>query len=220
MRALGWICAIGLILLMLLFLRIGIRITIQNGTIRIAPQLAGISLCRISPQKDKPIDLKRKTKKRKPEERKTEKDRSWGISELLRTTDNLGAFLSLVKKGLTLTKERLLRRIVVNRFALSIAVGDRDPMKATLGFGALSAGVYSAAAALSHLVTLKHRRISLYPDYAGQTCRVDFDFQMWLRLWNLLFLLIRYWKLLSEIRALSLLSDLKKNKQTAALPVS
>ena len=222
LRILGWACVIGLILLALLFLRLGVQITIQDSAVCIAPQLAGITLCRINPRDEKPLKRKRgkKRKENAPGENDTERKDLWDLKELLHASDELGLLLGSLKKGITLTKERLLRRIVVNRFQLDIAVADGDPMKTTMGFGALSAGVYSAAAALSHLVTMRHRKLLIYPSYGRQTCQVNGEIQIWLRLWCLLFAAIGYWKLFQEIRALSDPPAFKEGQQAAVLSAS
>ena len=222
MRILGWACVIGLILLALLFLRLGVQITVLDSAVCIAPQLAGITLRRINPWNEKPLKRKRRKKQKENASRENDAKRkdSWKLKELLRASDDFGVLLESLRKGISLTKERLLRRIVVNRFHLDIAVADCDPMRTTIGFGALSAGIYSAAAALSHLVTMRQRRISIYPSYERQTCQVSGEIQIWLRLWCLLFAALGYWKLFQEIRTLSDSHALKEKQQVVAAPAS
>ena len=94
--------------------------------------------------------------------------------------------------GLAAPQVGLLRRIVVNRLTVHIAVAAQDPMKTTLGYGALSASIYTAASALSRLVRIKHRDIALAPDYAGVACTVVLDIQIWLRLWQIVFAVAGY----------------------------
>ena len=190
------VLAILLLLGLTLMLRFGVRLTSHAGRTSLALQVGGISVLRLPLGERRPPKVGRRKKKKKeetaPRAKQKDADKKEELSRLLAAASDVDFVLETLRKGLTVTREKLLRRIVVNRLTVHIAVAAQDPMKTTLGYGALSASIYTAASALSRLVRIKHRDIALAPDYAGVACTVVLDIQIWLRLWQIVFAVAGY----------------------------
>ena len=200
------VLAILLLLGLTLMLRFGVRLTSRAGRTSLALQVGGISVLRLPLGEKRPpkVGKKKKEKKKETARRAEQKDagKKEELSRLLAAANDAGFVLETLRKGLSVTREKLLRRIVVNRLTVHIAATAQEPMKTTLQYGALSASVWGAAAALSHLVRLRRRDIVLVPDYGAVSCTVELDIQAWLRLWQIIAAIAGYAALWREVRGI------------------
>ncbi|MBQ2697156.1 MAG: hypothetical protein IJF59_00655 [Clostridia bacterium] len=194
------------LLLLLLPLRLGLRITGQGGAFEIGVQLGGLTVVRIRPGGPPRVKTAKKRKKeQQKEQQKADKQgekKGPALTELIRISEDLGFLFAKLKEGLSVTHRRLLQRIVVGHLRLDLGVSGGEPMSTTLAYGGLSASVYGAAAALSHLVTLRRHDIVLWPAYHLPESTVTLDVRCWLRLWHLLWALFGYLAIAREVLAL------------------
>jgi len=195
------------LLLLLLPLRIGVRVTGQGGSFEIGIQLGGLTVYRIrpgGPPRVKSRKSRQKEQKKKADKAAAPKKEKEGpsLTELIRISEDIGFLLRQLLAGLSITKRRLLEKIVIDPCTLRLAVAGEDAMATTLSYGGLSAAVYGGAAALSHLVTLRRHDILLWPDYSRSEPDLTLELRGYLRLYHILSALFGYLAIAREVLAL------------------
>ena len=225
-----WLFVLFVVLVLLALmqaLRFGMRLTSGGGKTCLAVQVGGLSVFRLRFGEKRPPKLKSrkererdaaKERKKAKEEKKPKKEGE--LSQLLSAADDVGFLLESLKKGLSVPTERLLKRIVVSRLTIHVAVGTRDPMMTTICYGALSASVFTAVATLTHLVTVKRRDLVMVPDYGSASTTLELDIQLWLRLWHFTHAAAGYLALWREIKAILKQRAATKTEQSEACNVS
>lgn len=140
--------SILLLLGLTLMLRFGVRLTSRAGQDKPGPSGGRHIGAAPAPGREASPEGGEKEKREKERDRPARRAKGrWqkrGALRLLAAANDAGFVLETLRKGLSVTREKLLRRIVVNRLTVHIAATAQDPMKTTLQYGALSASVWGA----------------------------------------------------------------------------
>lgn len=177
---------IGIVLLSLLGLLVLILLSPVFARIRYDEELTvclwvlGIPVYRYSSAKPKREKPKRKADKPKKKKEKTEEKKPSFFADLAKRlkTDGVGAVVAEVKeiaREVVGALRRVARCVVVDRLELQLVIASDDAAATAINSGRMCAVLYPSLTAIQSVVRIRHRAVTVVPDYLAEKGRVRAD---------------------------------------------
>ena len=161
------------VILLLLLLPVFVRMQYREE-LAVRVFVWGIPVYRYSSKKPKP---KAKKKADKPSKTKEKSSFLEDLSKKLKT-DGVGAVVSETKNWANVAlgaSRRLCRAVTVDRLQLSLVVASEDAAATAQNTGRVCAVLYPSLTAIQSVVRIRHRAVTVTPDYLSETGSVTAD---------------------------------------------
>lgn len=188
------------LLILLLILPVFVRIRYREE-LTVCVRVFGIPVYRYSSSEEK-SDKPKKPKKQKKKERdkpKKTKEKGGFFSDLAKDlrAEGVSAVLGTVKALASLAVgalKRVLRAITVDRLQLQLLIASEDAAATAINTGRVCAVLYPSLSAIQCALRIRHRAVTVVPDYLAETGRVTADVRLhvipiralWAALWTVL----------------------------------
>ena len=167
-----WILgALLALLLVLMLLRVGVRLSFGGGKTRLAVKI-GFHSRQILPGKGKPPEKKKEEKKEPAERKKTAVKPTFAEVRAAAPT-----LFEALKKGLRRTR----RAVRIDPMYLSVTLAGEDPARVAQMYGWAEGAVWTLMPRLEELVRMPDPRIHLDVDYQEKQCRAEGEIGLSLR---------------------------------------
>ena len=193
---------LGLLGLLILLLILPVFVRVQyREELAVCVRVFGIPVYRYSSAKEKPDKPKepKKQKKQKTDKPKKKKEKGGFLADLAKDlkTEGVSAVLGTVKAiaGLAVgALKRVLKAVTVDRLQLQLFIAAEDAATTAINTGRVCAVLYPSLSAIQCALRIRHRAVTVAPDYLAETGRVAADVRLhivpvrvlWAALWTVL----------------------------------
>lgn len=184
-------------LILLLILPVFVRIRYREE-LSVCVRVLGIPVYRYASAEEKP-DKPQKQKKKATDKPKKEKKKDGLFADLAKDlkTGGVSAALGTVKALAKLaigTLKRVFRAITVDRLQLQLRIAAEDAASTAIDTGRVCAVLYPSLSALQCALRIRHREVTVTPDYLAEKGQVTADVRLhiipmrllWAALWTVL----------------------------------
>lgn len=194
---LGLLALLVLLLLFPIFVRVQYR---EELTVRV--RVLGIPCYRFSSEKGRrksEATAKRKKKAKTKDKPAGHNDKHGFLTDLANDLkkDGVSAVLGKLKALAQLavgSAKRVLRSVTVDRLQLQLFIASEDAATTAIRTGQVCAALYPSLSALQGAVSIRHRAVTVTPDYLAEKGRVAADVKLrvvpirllWAALWTVL----------------------------------